>query len=178
MFVGTLAMRNYPTAGQTFRSYVENVKKHALKVYEHQDYPFEELVDKLKVKRDMSRNPLFDTMFVLQNTEQNELKLADLSFRPYGMEQAPAKFDLTLEASEGEAGIRFGLEYATSLYQRETVEQMTRHFVRLVETVVVNPDLTLGELEWVTTEETVPVLKEHQERQKALRYWSNYLVRV
>ncbi|WP_431088386.1 amino acid adenylation domain-containing protein [Paenibacillus sp. 8b26] len=175
MFVGTLAMRNYPTAGQTFRSYVENVKKHALKAYEHQDYPFEELVDKLMMKRDMSRNPLFDTMFVLQNTEQNELKLADLSFRPYGMEQAPAKFDLTLEASEGEAGIRFGLEYATSLYQRETVEQMTRHFVRLVETVVVNPDLTLGELEWVTTEETVPVLKEHQERQKALRYWSNYL---
>ncbi|MFK4471620.1 amino acid adenylation domain-containing protein [Paenibacillus sp. RC73] len=175
MFVGTLAMRNYPTAGQTFRSYVENVKKHALKAYEHQDYPFEELVDKLKVKRDMSRNPLFDTMFVLQNTEQNELKLADLSFRPYGMEQAPAKFDLTLEASEGEAGIQFGLEYATSLYQRETVEQMTRHFVRLVETVVVNPDLSLGELEWVTTEETVPVLKEHQERQKALRYWSNYL---
>ncbi|TKH41704.1 hypothetical protein C1I60_20515 [Paenibacillus terrae] len=175
MFVGTLAMRNYPTAGQTFRSYVENVKKHALKAYEHQDYPFEELVDKLKVKRDMSRNPLFDTMFVLQNTEQNELKLADLSFRPYGMEQAPAKFDLTLEASEGAAGIRFGLEYATSLYERETVEQMTRHFIRLVETVVVNPDLTLGELEWVTTEETVPVLKEHQERQKALRYWSNYL---
>ncbi|MGG4499325.1 amino acid adenylation domain-containing protein, partial [Paenibacillus polymyxa] len=84
MFVGTLALRNYPTAEHTFRSYVEEVKVRALQAYEHQDYPFEELVEKLNVKRDMSRHPLFDTMFTLQTTEEGELQLADLSFRPYG----------------------------------------------------------------------------------------------
>ncbi|MFW9336523.1 amino acid adenylation domain-containing protein, partial [Paenibacillus polymyxa] len=93
MFVGTLALRNYPTAEHTFRSYVEEVKVRALQAYEHQDYPFEELVEKLNVKRDMSRHPLFDTMFTLQTTEEGELQLADLSFRPYGLEQTPAKFD-------------------------------------------------------------------------------------
>ncbi|PNQ78084.1 condensation domain-containing protein, partial [Paenibacillus sp. F4] len=140
-----------------------------------QDYPFEELVEKLNVKRDMSRNPLFDTMFVLQNTEESELRLADISFRPYGMEQTPAKFDLMLEASEKKEGIQFVLEYATSLYERETIEQITRHFVRLAGVIAVNPDTTLGELEWVTTKETVPVLKIHQDRQKASRYWRAYL---
>ncbi|MEC0184887.1 condensation domain-containing protein, partial [Paenibacillus peoriae] len=175
MFVGTLAMRNYPTAAQTFRNYVEDVKARALQAYEHQDYPFEELVERLNVKRDMSRNPLFDTMFVLQNNEQGELKLEGLSFRPYGMEQVPAKFDLMLEASEEETGIHFGLQYAASLYQRDTIEQIARHFVRLVETITVNPDILLGELERVTTEETVSMLKVHQERQKAARYWNVYL---
>ncbi|WP_337194240.1 amino acid adenylation domain-containing protein, partial [Paenibacillus sp. OT2-17] len=159
MFVGTLALRNYPTAEHTFRSYVEEVKVCALQAYEHQDYPFEELVEKLNVKRDMSRHPLFDTMFTLQTTEEGELQLADLSFRPYGLEQTPAKFDLTLEAREEEAGIQFGLQYATALYERETVERMTRHFVRLAEAVAANPDAKLGELELITAEETEQILK-------------------
>ncbi|RPE04903.1 non-ribosomal peptide synthetase, partial [Paenibacillus polymyxa] len=159
MFVGTLALRNYPTAEHTFRSYVEEVKVQALQAYEHQDYPFEELVEKLNVKRDMSRHPLFDTMFTLQTTEEGELQLADLSFRPYGLEQTPAKFDFTLEAREEEAGIQFGLQYATALYQRETVERMTRHFIRLAEAVAANPDAKLGELELITTEETEQILK-------------------
>ncbi|MDY8023490.1 amino acid adenylation domain-containing protein [Paenibacillus polymyxa] len=159
MFVGTLALRNYPTAEHTFRSYVEDVKTRALRAYEHQDYPFEELVEKLNVKRDMSRHPLFDTMFTLQTTEEGELQLADLSFRPYGLEQTPAKFDLTLEAREEEAGIQFGLQYATALYERETVERMTRHFVRLAEAVAANPDAKLGELELITAEETEQILK-------------------
>ncbi|MGG1619646.1 condensation domain-containing protein, partial [Paenibacillus sp. NRS-1781] len=163
MFVGTLAMRNYPTVAQPFRHYVEDVKARALQAYEHQDYPFEELVEKLNVKRDMSRNPLFDTMFVLQNTEQGELKLPDISFRPFGMEQVPAKFDLTLEASEEEDGIQFGLQYATSLYKRETVEQITRHFIQLAETIATNPDKTLGELD----------LLSEQEREQILRVWGN-----
>ncbi|MEB4785095.1 amino acid adenylation domain-containing protein, partial [Paenibacillus jamilae] len=159
MFVGTLALRNYPTAEHTFRSYVEEVKVRALQAYEHQDYPFEELVEKLNVKRDMSRHPLFDTMFTLQTTEEGELQLADLSFRPYGLEQTPAKFDFTLEAREEEAGIQFGLQYATALYQRETVERMTRHFIRLAEAVAANPDAKLGELELITTEETEQILE-------------------
>ncbi|PNQ78067.1 condensation domain-containing protein, partial [Paenibacillus sp. F4] len=163
MFVGTLAIRNYPTAAQTFRHYVEDVKKRALQAYEHQDYPFEELVEKLNVKRDMSRNPLFDTMFVLQNTEQDELKLPDINFRPFGMEQVPAKFDLTLEASEQEDGIQFGLQYATTLYKRETIEQITRHFIRLTEIITTNPDTKLGELD----------LLSEQEREQILHVWGD-----
>ncbi|MVO98369.1 non-ribosomal peptide synthase/polyketide synthase [Paenibacillus lutrae] len=175
MFVGTLALRNYPKEEQTFLSYLKDVKTTALQAYENQDYPFEELVEKLNIKRDMSRNPLFDTMFVLQNTEESELKLENLTFRPYGLEQTPAKFDLTLEASEEEEGIQLGLQFATSLYKRETIERMTRHFVRLTQAFAAKPDRKLGELELFTEEATAHVLKVHRERRHALRYWSNYL---
>ncbi len=123
---------------------MEEVKDRALQAYEHQDYPFEELVEKLNVKRDMSRHPLFDTMFTLQTTEESELQLADLSFRPYGLEQTPVKFDLMLEAREEGVGIQFGLQYATALYQRETVERMTRHFIRLVRSRGSEPGCEVG----------------------------------
>lgn len=72
MFVGTLALRNHPHAEQTFYNCIEDAKTCALQAYAHQDYPFEELVEKLDLKRDMSRNPLFDTMFVLQNVEKKK----------------------------------------------------------------------------------------------------------
>ncbi|MGN4562436.1 condensation domain-containing protein, partial [Bacillus cereus group sp. MYBK5-2] len=69
MFVNTLAIRNYPEGDKTFYMYVQEVKETMLNAYENQEYPFEELVQKVNIKRDMSRNPLFDTMLVLQNTE-------------------------------------------------------------------------------------------------------------
>ncbi|WP_036694188.1 condensation domain-containing protein, partial [Paenibacillus tyrfis] len=72
MFVNTLALRHYPAGEKMFHDYVQEVKETSLKAFENQDYPFEALVDKLDLKRDMSRHPLFDTMFVLQNTEQGE----------------------------------------------------------------------------------------------------------
>ncbi|WP_144028945.1 condensation domain-containing protein, partial [Paenibacillus tyrfis] len=83
MFVNTLALRHYPAGEKTFHDYVHEVKETSLKAFENQDYPFEALVDKLNLKRDMSRHPLFDTMFVLQNTEQGEEEIEGLQFKPY-----------------------------------------------------------------------------------------------
>ncbi|MFW9336530.1 condensation domain-containing protein, partial [Paenibacillus polymyxa] len=75
MFVNTLAIRSYPAAGKTFLDYLKEIKETTLGAFEHQNYPFEELVDKVNVARDLSRNPLFDTMFALQNTENLEIQL-------------------------------------------------------------------------------------------------------
>lgn len=116
MFVNTLAIRNYPEGGKTFRDYVLEVKENALKAFEHQDYPFEELVEKLGVDRDLSRNPLFDTMFALQNIEQKEQQLAGLQLASYPSEQTTAKFDLSLFAVEDGEQISCALQYGTRLY--------------------------------------------------------------
>ncbi|WP_180984584.1 non-ribosomal peptide synthase/polyketide synthase [Paenibacillus sp. F4] len=174
MFVGTLALRNHPHAEQTFYNCIEDAKTCALQAYEHQDYPFEELVEKLDLKRDMSRNPLFDTMFVLQNMEKKEVKLDKLFFRSFDIDQVSAKFDLTLEVSEEEASIQLQFLYATSLFKRETVESMARHFVQLVKTVVANPNTKLGELTLIS-EEDKGILKKHRDTLKASRYWSTLL---
>ncbi|KEK18741.1 condensation domain-containing protein, partial [Bacillus gaemokensis] len=75
MFVNTLAMRGRPEGQKTYRQFLEEIKESCLHAYENQEYPFEELVEEVVVHRDMSRNPLFDVMLVLQNNEHVELDL-------------------------------------------------------------------------------------------------------
>ncbi|EPY04511.1 bacitracin synthetase 3, partial [Paenibacillus alvei TS-15] len=148
MFVGTLAMRNYPEGERTFTEFVSDVKERALKAFENQDYPFEELVEKLDVRKDLSRNPLFDAMFVMQNTETTDVRLGDLEFAPYGTEHKAAKFDLTLHAVEtdGDGGLIFTLQYRTALFRKETMERMANHFICLLQSVADQPEQRLSKL--------------------------------
>ncbi|MBU9709582.1 amino acid adenylation domain-containing protein [Paenibacillus sp. AK121] len=153
MFVNTLAIRNYPEGGKTFRDYVLEVKDNALKAFEHQDYPFEELVEKLGVDRDLSRNPLFDTMFALQNLEQTEQQLAELQLAPYPSEQTTAKFDLSLFAQEDGEQIACGFQYGTRLYKRETIERLAVHLQQLINVVIEQPEIALAAIEMVSAQE-------------------------
>ena len=82
LFVNTLALRSYPSGEKTFVSFLQEVKEQLLEAFQHQDYPFEMLVEQLALTRDASRNPLFDTMFVLQNTENQSLELPGVRISP------------------------------------------------------------------------------------------------
>ncbi|ASR47662.1 non-ribosomal peptide synthetase [Paenibacillus kribbensis] len=160
MFVNTLAIRNYPEGGKTFRDYVLEVKDNALKAFGHQDYPFEELVDKLGVDRDLSRNPLFDTLFALQNLEQKEQQLAGLQLTSYPSEQTTAKFDLSLLALEDGEEIICGLQYGTRLYKRETIERLALHFQQLIHVVIEQPDIVLSAIEIVSSQEKEQIVQQ------------------
>ncbi|WP_139487924.1 non-ribosomal peptide synthase/polyketide synthase [Brevibacillus dissolubilis] len=153
MFVQTLAMRNQPKSELSFTSYLKEVKENALKAYENQDYPFDELVEKLQLHRDMSRNALFDTMFVLQNLDQTDAGVSGLQFESYQMELDIAKFDLTLTAVEKGGSIHFDLEYSTDLFNKETIERMSGHFTRLLTDIARQPELKLGEINILSEEE-------------------------
>lgn len=107
MFVNTLALRTRPEGGKPFVQYLQEVRETALEAFEHQDYPFEELVDKLELTRDMSRNPVFDAMLVVQNNDYEPLHLHDLQMKPAQVSHLVSKFDLTLQASEGDGNIHF-----------------------------------------------------------------------
>ncbi|WP_270168683.1 non-ribosomal peptide synthetase [Paenibacillus sp. SYP-B4298] len=153
MFVNTLAIRSYPAGAKTFLAYLEEVKEATFGAYEHQDYPFEELVEKLEVTRDLSRNPLFDTMFALQNTENKELALEGLQLKPYPSEYTVAKFDLILDITEGIDDLGCSIEYATSLYRQETMERMAKHYEQLLGAIVSSPQATLATLGMLTAQE-------------------------
>ncbi|KPV61396.1 hypothetical protein QJ48_00270 [Paenibacillus sp. A3] len=157
MFVNTLALRSYPSGAKTFLDYLQEIREHALKAYEHQDYPFEELVEKLNVRRDMSRSTLFDTMFSLENTEQSELSIEGLTVVPYPSGHDAVKFDLALHASQVGEELKCSLRYASSLYKRETIERMANHFVRLVEAIADSPQAQLADLEMITAAEIVQI---------------------
>lgn len=159
LFVNTLAMRNYPRGDRTFLDFLHEVKERTLDAFEHQDYPFEELVEKLGIPRDLSRNPLFDTMFsVLNVAPPASEELQELSIEPYGAESKVAKFDLSLEATEEEAGIRFNLEFCTRLFLRETAERMGGHYIQLLRAIAADPSASLAELSLLTPQEEEELL--------------------
>ncbi|MED4570421.1 tyrocidine non-ribosomal peptide synthetase TycC [Brevibacillus agri] len=153
MFVNTLALRNYPAKAKQFQAFLEEVKQNTLQAYAHQDYPFEALVEKLDIQRDPSRNPLFDTMFILQNLDQKAYELDGLKLEAYPAEAGNAKFDLTLEAHEDEAGIHFALVYSTKLFRRESIERMAGHFLQVLREVVADQTVALQEISLLDEEE-------------------------
>jgi len=164
MFVNTLALRNDPLPGKTVAAFLDEVSANAFAAFENQDYPFEMLVEKLKVDRHLNRNPLFDAMFALQNyykevrlyeEEENKLEFSD-----FPISENTAKFDLTLFAFEIRQHILFKLEYRTSLYRQESIEQMAKHFIRILNIIPDNLDVGIGDIQILTAEDKERLLNE------------------
>ncbi|MEE3489181.1 MAG: condensation domain-containing protein, partial [Bulleidia sp.] len=160
MFVNTLAMRGRPEHNKTFREFLEEVKTTCLKAYENQEYPFEELVEAVEVQRDMSRNPLFDVMLVMQNNERTGLKLGESETEGTGIASTIAKFDLTFNMFEFEGSYGILLEYCTDLFKAETANEIIKHFEQILKAVTVNAEQKLGEIEMVTVEEREVILND------------------
>jgi len=158
MFVNTLSLRNYPSGDRRFSEFLGDVKKRVLKAFENQEYPFEELVDKLSVKRDLSRNPLFDVLFVMQNIntasvpqgEDNEIE---------NIFQV-AKFDLTLAAVERGNGLFFSIQYCTKLFKKETIERYIVYFKKIISIALKEPGIKISEIEVISEEEKNRLLYE------------------
>ncbi|MCP4146548.1 MAG: hypothetical protein GY757_02255, partial [bacterium] len=100
VFINTLSLRNHPNREQTFCRFLAEVKENTLQAFENQDYPFEDLVEKVKVNRDIARNPIFDVMFTLLNMEQAQLEIPGLVIKPHPFEKDTSKFDISLTGSE------------------------------------------------------------------------------
>ncbi|MCX6581868.1 MAG: amino acid adenylation domain-containing protein, partial [Candidatus Aminicenantes bacterium] len=163
MFVNTLALKNYPEAGKSFIGFLQEVKENTLKAFENQDCQFEELVELLAVKRDTSRNPIFDVVFVLQNMAVEVdgtpgaggagMGDSKLKLRPYRYSAGISKFDLTLTAVEGGKRIHFTFEYCTRLFKEETIQRMIEYFKRIVSAVIGIQGKKLSEIEIISAEE-------------------------
>ncbi|MCK4258972.1 MAG: amino acid adenylation domain-containing protein, partial [Halanaerobiales bacterium] len=161
MFVNTLAMRNKPKAYKTYLGFLNEIKENSLQAYENQDYQFDMLVEKLDLRRDLSRNPLFDAMFVLQNFATKSAGLqTDLMFKPFNYNSKVSKFDITLTASELIDGIKFSFEYRTRLFKRETIERFSQHFINILQQIVDNPVIKLEDIEMISEDERYQLVHE------------------
>ncbi|MCM3340537.1 amino acid adenylation domain-containing protein [Paenibacillus sp. MER TA 81-3] len=159
VFANTLAIRTYPAANKPFLEYVQEVKTATLSAHENQEYPLEELIEKTKAMNAQSRNRLFDTMLVWQDTVQAELNIPDLRFSLCPRKHTGAEFDLTLMAAEIEGSIRCSFEYASSFFRKDTIERMAEHFLQLVNSVAQEPDITLGAVNLLTPREEIQILE-------------------
>ncbi len=165
MFVNTLAIRSYPNDKKTFLQFLQEIKDTLLKAYENQEYPFEELVDKLKVKRDLGRNPLFDTVFTLQNVNLTKINVGDLQMTQLPYEGNGAKFDLTVEAYDREDHIDLVVEYCTDLFLAATIDRMVEHFLTLLQVVTRSPWKKLAEINLLPEKERQLLLYEFNNTQ-------------
>ncbi|ROQ63165.1 non-ribosomal peptide synthetase component F [Streptomyces sp. 840.1] len=159
-FVNTLVMRTDLSGDPTFTELVDRVKDTALGAYDHQDLPFERLVEELAPQRDLSRNPLFQTMFVLQNTPAGRSwELPGLSIRQLDVSAQESKFDFTFYATEAEDGCLDGtIVYSTDLFDEATMVRLAGHFETLLGAAVHDPTARLSALEMLTASERRQIL--------------------
>jgi non-ribosomal peptide synthetase component F len=157
-YINTLALRTQFRGENSFKELLSNIREVTLAAYEHQEYPFDELVDELHFQRDMSRGVLFDVMVVLQNTKWigsgGDVRMKDIKVSRYrDGEYRISKFDLSFNFVEIGEELHYSLEYNSDIYERRTVEQLGEHLEQLVEAILVRPDEPIGLLEYLSREE-------------------------
>ena len=157
-FVNTLVLRTNISDNLSFEELLGRVRKVAIEAYVHQDLPFEKLVEELQPSRDLSYNPLFQVMFVLQNPSGSTCYLPDLTLQTLEVDSQTAKFDLFLSMMDTEQGLIGALEYNTDLFNADAITRMLGHFQTLLEGIVAAPDQCLSNLPLLTPTERLTLL--------------------
>ncbi|MGB7606716.1 MAG: amino acid adenylation domain-containing protein, partial [Lutisporaceae bacterium] len=155
LFLNNIVLRCRPDRSLTFKEYLERLKEIVLNAYDNQQYPMEELIDKLNIHKDISRNILFDVMIILQNYAKGNVskELKDFNISIYDTEHTTSKYDITLYINEDYDRISFGVEYCTRLFKRETIEVFMKHFLRIAKEAVDFPQNIIGDLDMLSDDE-------------------------
>lgn len=152
-FVNTLALRSHIRPDESFQAVLARVRETTLAAYQHQDVPFERLVEELNPQRSRAFSPLFQVMYIFQNNAPRALDLAALAVTPFPAGNAATKFDLTLSLEEREGTISGFLEYRRDLFEVTTIERMAANFQVLVAGIAADPDAPVGTLPLVAESE-------------------------
>ncbi len=158
-FINTLPLRIDLRANPSFETLLDRVKQTALEGFEHQDLPFEKLVEELKPERS-NRIPFFQVMFQFQHGPRNEASFNGLTFKTEAVENETAKVDLSLGAYERDGVLKFQMEYSTDLFDEETIQSLLGRFEVLLQSIVSDPRVSIGDLEVMTEAERRRLLVE------------------
>ncbi|WP_414582644.1 non-ribosomal peptide synthetase [Scytonema sp. PCC 10023] len=153
LFVNTLVLRNNLSGNPSFRELLHRVREVTLDAYAHQDLPFEMLVEELQPERDLSRNPLYEVMFALQNSPVSVQEVSGLTLRTLEFDSGTAQLDIFLSMSESQEGLTGCLEYSTDIFDSTTITQFINKFQTLLENIVANPEQRICELSLLTASE-------------------------
>jgi len=158
-YLNTLPLRITMDPAASFTHLLEHTRQTTMDGYEHQVYPFDELIDDLQIKRDISRNALFDIMVILQNNEFNAVeqkqRMNGLKVYPYqGTSNTTSKFDMMFEFVEAADGLILNIVYNTDLYKKETLNRLLDHLDHLLDAIIANPATPVNQLNYLSKEET------------------------
>ncbi|HKQ36784.1 MAG TPA: amino acid adenylation domain-containing protein, partial [Verrucomicrobiae bacterium] len=145
-FVNTLPLRTRLEPRMSFRQLLKCVRQVTIEAYEHQDVPFERLVEELQPERDTSYQPLIQTMFIQLNVPMPDTPGAGLAWLPFELDFGQSRFDLTMEMNETSKGLEGRMEYAADLFEAPTIARMAAQYQTLLESILDNPNGELAEL--------------------------------
>ncbi len=159
LFVNTIVIRSNMDAGKSLDEALRGVAAATLEAYEHQELPFEKLVQELRPERAASHSPIIQVMMVLQNAPMPPIELPRLHIDLLDLPTGTAKFDLSLSLTEAD-GLKAEMSYSSELYDSPTVQRMLHHYERVLAILALNPKLKIGEMDLLCEEERRQIIHE------------------
>ncbi|WP_220388801.1 non-ribosomal peptide synthetase [[Flexibacter] sp. ATCC 35208] len=164
-YVNTLTLRTRLSGDNSYRELLDIIRDVTLQAYEHQAYPFDELVDDLQLQRDMSRNPLFDVMVQLQDGELtpklNNTSINGITIQGYnGKRTTISKFDLSFIFEPTNVGMNMVVDYCTDIFNAATIERLASHFVQLLAAMLESPTMPVKKINYLTKQEEQVLLRQ------------------
>ena len=148
----TLVLRNQINDKLSFRQFLRVVSDNVLDAYDHQDLPFEKLIEILNPERSLNASPLFQVFFSFQNkSKSNGMK--NITIEPFRVKKYTSKFDICIEIEEHETGVSIEIEYSTCLFDIMTIEKLYTHFCQVIECITSCPDMIVSEIDILDTAE-------------------------
>ena len=158
LFINTLPLRAHLKSELSFREFLSDVKARTLACFDNQAYPYEWLIDELKIERNTSRNPLFDALFLFRDFEDIALAIPGVSLTEYKYMHPVAKFDLTLSAGEDDGRLLLNLEYSSSLFGKDTIQRFIGYFREIVSSVIGDAGQKISQIDMLSYAERARLL--------------------
>ena len=167
-FVNQLVLRTDISGAPSFRALAIQIRQTALQAYEHQDVPFDRVVEELGIERDLSRAPVFQVSLALQNTPESFLKVSGLAVESFESGHVQAKNDLELGIAEREGVLAGRAVYAADLYDGSTIERLVDHVWRVLEAGTKDAEQNVNEIDLLSAAEQSQVLQEFNQTEAEL----------
>ncbi|HEU5230788.1 MAG TPA: amino acid adenylation domain-containing protein, partial [Ktedonobacteraceae bacterium] len=158
-FVNTLPLRADLHGNPSFRQFLTRIRAIVLEAYEHQDIPFEQVVQELPIERHLNRSPLVQVLFVLQNAPLPTHHIPGLQWHGWPVETQTAKFEITWQLEETEQGLTSRIEYATDLFTEATIARMQQHYQQLLHSILLDCTQPIWQLNLLAPAERVTLLQ-------------------
>lgn len=149
-FSNTLVIRSTCLGSQSFLDYLSHIQRISIEAYEHQNFPFEKIVDHLNVERSLQYHPLFQMLFSLQHEDDATLSLDRVETSYLPLEKRYSKFDLSLFAIEKDQHLELSFEYATDLFSKEGIATIAQSFSSLLKSIIKNPSCKINHLKMIS----------------------------
>ena len=166
MFVNTFPLRNKVDNSLSVLEFLESLKNNLVDDFKYQFYPFNDLVDKLNIKRDASRNPLFDVMFIYQNNGYENINIDGIKATYKIPDTKTSKFDLSLEAVPINETINLTFEFSTKLFNKEFIENLSENFVNILNVITNNINIKIADIDMLSEDVKQKILYGFNDTQK------------